>query len=328
MAALAVALSLWLARGGPAPSVHKRFVLQLSWRAQPEVGGYVEAGARGYYQACGLDVELRQGGAGIDPAQLLVAGAVDAALLPQADGIIHMNAAGFPARALFAAMQHSAMALDVHADSPIRAIPDMVGHPIMLSASSRASWWPFLKRRFGFADAQLRNFTGQFAPFVADPDAVTQDMISNGPYQLETKSHLQVRTFSLAPWGYDPYGAILTVSQQTITRDPAAMRCLVSASQRGWQSYLADPGHAYGAIHAMSPEYTDGASRYAYKVLMENHIFSTPETDRQGLGIMSAARWRAHYALLRDLGVAPAGLDPDSLFTNAFLPGAAPAPHS
>jgi NitT/TauT family transport system substrate-binding protein len=322
MFGMALGLSVWLAAGQAGVQDHDRVSLQLSWRAQAESGGFVEAAARGFYKDCGLNLELRQGGAGYDPNQLLVSGAVDAAIIPGADGIFHMNAAGFPARAVYASMQHSPMVLDVHEDSDIKSLADMAGHPIMISASSRSSWWPYFKRRFGLTDGQLRTFSGQFALFLADPRAVTQDMISNGPYLMWTKSHTKVRSFNISQTGYDPYGGLLVVSQSLIDKRPAVVRCLVEGSQRGWRAFLNQPDHAFAAVEKMSPEVSDGLNRFAFKTLADNTIFTSADTRRLGLGAMSDARWQAHYALLRDTGVVRAGMDPSKVFTNAFLPPA------
>ena len=53
----------------------EKFTFQTSWKAQAEHGGYYQAIGKGYYAACGLDLTIRQGGPGIDPAQLLAGGA-------------------------------------------------------------------------------------------------------------------------------------------------------------------------------------------------------------------------------------------------------------
>ena len=55
----------------------ERVSFLMSWKPQAEQGGYYQALAKGYYTDCGVDMVIRQGGPGIDTAQLLVGNAVD-----------------------------------------------------------------------------------------------------------------------------------------------------------------------------------------------------------------------------------------------------------
>src|SRR5580698_2892960 len=88
-----------------------------SWRAQAEHGGYYQALAKGFYKDCGVDLTLRQGGPGLDGKQLLVAGAVDIMSASFNDTAIQVNAAGFPAKAVFAMFQKNPQILMSHAGS-------------------------------------------------------------------------------------------------------------------------------------------------------------------------------------------------------------------
>ena len=318
MALLALVLTLWRF-GGTGPATARPLIFQLSWRAQVESGGFVQAAVKGFYRDCGLNVELRQGGAGVDPAQLLVGGAVDAVLVPQSDGILQMNKAGFPARAVFASMQHTPASIIVHDDSPIRTVADMRGKPVMISASSRAGWWPFFRMRYGFTDDQIRPFSGQRTPFIADPDAIAQDVISNGPYVIWQQSKVKVRSFMLTDLGYDPYGGVLTVSQSLIDERPQVVRCLVQGSQRGWADFMRHPAAGFAEILRMSPEMNQGLLDYGLGVMRERQIVETPDTARLGIGVMTEQRWRDHAALLVASGVLPKGFDPGPALDTQFL---------
>jgi NitT/TauT family transport system substrate-binding protein len=321
MALLALFLAVWrfgLPSGGPSS---KPVIFQLSWRAQVESGGFVVAANKGYFRDCGLDVQLRQGGAGLDPAQLLVGRAVDAVLMPQSDGVLQMNRSGFPARAIFGSMQHTPASIIVHDSSPITNVAQMRGKPIMISASSRASWWNFLKLRYGFTDDQIRSFSGQRGPFINDPSAIAQDLISNGPYVIWQSAHIKVRSFLLTDLGYDPYGGVLTVSQALIDQRPEAVRCLIEGSRRGWADFVRDPRDGFAMIMKMSPEQTLGLLEYGYAQLRERHLIQTEETARLGLGVINPERWRSHARLLVESGVLPAGFDPMPAMAAGFQPG-------
>lgn len=58
-----------------------KIVLGTNWLAQAEHGGYYQAQAEGYYDAAGLDVTIKMGGPQVNTAQLLIAGALDFAMI-------------------------------------------------------------------------------------------------------------------------------------------------------------------------------------------------------------------------------------------------------
>lgn len=319
MAVLAAVLAFWRFGGSSRPAASKPLVLQLNWRAQSETGGFVQAVAKGFYRDCGLDVELRQGGPGIDPRQLLVSGAVEAALVPQNAGVIQMNVANFPARAVYATMQHTPASLIVHEDSPIRSVEHMRGKPISISASSRSGWWPFLRLRYGFTDDQIRAFSGQRSAFVANKDAIEQDVITNGPYVIWQQAKLKVRSFRLTDLGYDPYDSLVVVSQTLIDQHPERVRCLVQGSQRGWADFLRDPAPGFAAIRQMSPEVSQGLLEFGHQAILDSRLAVSPDTERLGLGAMTAERWHDHAQWLKRMDLAPEDFDESKVYDTAFL---------
>jgi NitT/TauT family transport system substrate-binding protein len=262
---------------------------------------------------------IRQGGAGIDTTQLLTGGAVDAALVSQNDGVMRMNAAGFPARGVFAGFQRSPSSLDVHPDSGIKEMSDMRGHPIMLSAGNRNTSWPFLKQKYGFTDEQLRTFTGQFAPFLTDKTVVVQDLITNGPFVIKRDAGIEVKVFLLADFGYEPYSSLITVSQKMIDEAPQAVQCLVDGSRAGWLDYFKDPTLAFTEIKKIAPENSQELLEFAFDAMKKNHVVETDETARLGIGAMTDERWKQHFDLLVANKLFPADFDFRSSYTLQFL---------
>ena len=70
---LALALSLM---AGSAMAAEK-VVLQLKWVAQAQFAGYFVAKDKGFYEAEGLDVEIKPGGPDIAPEQVIAGGGAD-----------------------------------------------------------------------------------------------------------------------------------------------------------------------------------------------------------------------------------------------------------
>ena len=219
----------------------KSMSLLLSWKPQVDFGGFYNAVAKGYYNECGLDVKILPGGPGIDTAQMLVGGAVDAVISAHIDAVLHMNAAGFPARAVTAAFQRFHTILMTHPGNGIEKLEDMGGKPISISQGNRATWWAFLRTKYGFSDSQIRSYNGQLVTWLADKSAITQGVITTEPFFVEKMTGEKPTVFLLADYGYHTYSIITVVSQKTIDERPKAVQCLVQGSNKGWQDFERDP---------------------------------------------------------------------------------------
>jgi NitT/TauT family transport system substrate-binding protein len=314
-----IMLAFWRFGGGTAHT-SDQLVLQLSWRAQAEAGGFFEAVEKGYYRDCGVNLVIRQGGNGIASDQLLPTGAVDLAMIATSDGVLRMNQAGFKARAIFASLQHSPLGIDVHAESGITSPWEMRKSAMYIASSSRNTWWQFLKVRYGLSDEQLRAYSGQHAPFITDPHAVMQNAVTNGGYVLGKEAGVKVRSFLLSDLGYDQYGGVMTAPQTLIDARPDAVRCLATASRRGWNDYLKDPKIGFAAIARMAPENTPDLMAYSYAVMRERHLVENADTQAAGVGAMTEARWRRIFEVGVEAKLFPATLDYHQGYTSAYQP--------
>jgi NitT/TauT family transport system substrate-binding protein len=297
----------------------ERISFLMSWKAQAEQGGYYQALAKGYYAECGLDVVIRQGGPGIDTSQLLAGGAVEFALAPHIDAVLHMNIAGFPARAVMAAFQRSPQILMTHAGNGIERFEDMKDKPIMISAGSRATYWPILRQKYGWSDTQIRSYSGQMAAWFADKMAIQQGLITNEPFLVKRETGEFPKSFLLADYGYSTYGSVVTTSQEFIDKNPRATQCLVDASVRGWEDYLRDPALGFSVLKKEDPQNSDDLMGYTYKVMKESQLVVNEDTDKYGFGIMTDARWKAHHDMLAEAGLLKGDVDYRTAMTLRFL---------
>ncbi|MFV0245702.1 MAG: ABC transporter substrate-binding protein [Qingshengfaniella sp.] len=294
--------------------------LQMTWKAQAEHGGFHQAVARGFYEACGVDMIVRDGGPGMDTAQLLSTGAVQAAAVSQADGVMAMVAAGFPAQAVMTTFQKIPQILMYHDGQGIAGPEDLAGRPILMSQSNRVTIWPFLKAKYGLSDADLRAYNGQIALWMTTPEAVQQGFVSSEPYAYEQDTGQPAQYFLIADMGYPSYGGLIAVADQTIADQPGAVRCLVEGSIRGWQDFLVDPAPAKAIIAARNPSQSEGQMDFAIAKMLEEHLLY--ETDPSDLGMMTAARWGEHAQMLKEQGLLAPDFDESTAYTLEFLPPA------
>jgi NitT/TauT family transport system substrate-binding protein len=313
----AAVLTLACALAAPAGAATKLSFLT-SWKAQAEHGGYYMAVANGYYTKCGDDVTIRQGGPAMDAKQLFAAGAVDLMMAPYTDDALTLVSVGAKSRAVAAFFQKSPQILMTHAGNGINKMEDMLGKPIMISAGLRATVWPWLKATYGFTDAQMRNYTGQLAPWLVDPQAIQQGIITNEP-NLARKAGQDPKSFLLADLGYGSYSSMVVASQALIDRNPAAVQCFVDASIDGWKAFFKDPAPAVKLIKADNPDNSDDTINYAIETMKSAHLVEDAATDKLGIGAMSDARWQSHFEMLVAAGVLPKDMDYRNAYTLQFV---------
>ena len=99
--------------------------------------------------------------------------------------VLNLAAEQAPVKAVAAFMQKDPQVLIAHPDAGIRSIADMKGHPILLADASITAFWVWLKAKYGFTDDQVRKYTFNNAPFLADKRIVQQGYLTSEPYTLE-----------------------------------------------------------------------------------------------------------------------------------------------
>jgi NitT/TauT family transport system substrate-binding protein len=314
LAALVAACS----REQPAPSDKAgKTVIRFAtdWRAQAEHGGYYQAIATGEYDKRGLDVRLIQGGPGVNVPQLLAAGAAEVGMGSNSFIVMNLAAEKAPVKAVAASFQKDPQVLLAHPDAGIETIADMKGHPILLSDASITAFWVWLKAKYGFTDDQVRKYTFNPAPFLADKRAVQQGYVTSEPYVLETEAGLTPKVFLLADAGYPGYAAMIMARDLVIAQRPEAVRAFVEGSAAGWKAYLdGDPRPADALIRKDNPEMRQDVLDQARAKLKSYGI-----VDTQGLGTMTDARWKEFFDMASGAGVYPPTLDYHRAYTLQFL---------
>ncbi|MFX6202087.1 ABC transporter substrate-binding protein, partial [Acinetobacter baumannii] len=74
--------------------------------------------------------------------------------------------------------------------------------------SGQSSWWPWLKSKYGYTDAQSKAYTFNLQPFFADPNLAQQAYPSSELFQAD-KAGVKSKFFLFASDGYPPYGTTI-----------------------------------------------------------------------------------------------------------------------
>ena len=152
----------------PAEGTPTKIRFATDWRAQAEQGGFYQAVATGEYAKRGLDVQIVQGGPGVNVPQLLASGAVEAGMGSNSFIVMNLAKENIPVKAVAAMMQKDPQVLIAHPDQGLEKFADLKGRPILLSDASVSAFWVWLKSKYGFTDDQVRKYTVNAAPFLSD----------------------------------------------------------------------------------------------------------------------------------------------------------------
>jgi NitT/TauT family transport system substrate-binding protein len=290
--------------GRPAGGAQKTLIrFATDWRAEAEHGGFYEALATGEYARRGLDVHIIQGGATVNVPQLVASGAVE--LGDGSNSFIVMNLANehAPVKAVAAFMQKDPQVLLAHPDAGINSLGDMKGHPILISDASRTAFWPWLRAKYGFSDAQVRSYNGDSREFIHNPQAVQEGYLTSEPYTIQKTAGFAPKVFLLADQGYPSYAAMVLAPYSLIAKNPAAVRAFVEASAIGWKNYLhGDPRPADAMILKDNPEMTEDLLAQAREKMRRYALVDGGDAASLGVGAMTDQHWADFFKIASDKG--------------------------
>jgi len=309
-----------LARRARAQSLDK-LSFHTDWRAQAEHGGYYQAIAAGLYRKAGIEVELRPGGPSLNIGQMLLAGRVDMIMSNSFEAFTYVREKA-PFFTIASIFQKDPQVLIAHPGSGFDSFEKMKGRPLLISNGSRSTFWPFLRKKYGLSDAQLKPYNFNMAPFLADPRAIQQGFVTSEAYSIEKELGRKPETLLIADAGFSAYQTTIAISRRLANDRKELIQRFVDATLEGWSQYLKGgpaTAAANAAIKRDNPEQTDDRIEHAVMELNARGIVRSGDALTGGIGAMSAARWQSFYESMVDVGVLPAGLDPAQAYTLDFV---------
>jgi NitT/TauT family transport system substrate-binding protein len=317
---LAGPLLLPLARRARAQTLD-RLSFNTDWRAQAEHGGYYQAIAAGIYKAHGIELDLRPGGPSLNIGQMLLAGRVDMIMSNSFEQFTYVREQA-PFFTIASIFQKDPQVMIAHPGTGFDSFEKMRGHPLLISNGSRSTFWPYLRKKYGLSDAQLRPYNFNMAPFLADPQAIQQGFLTSEVYSIAKALGKEPEVLLIADAGFSAYQTTIAISKKLASEKKELVQRFVDATLEGWAQYLKG-GPATDAANALikkdNPEQTDDRIHYAVKKLNAKGIVRSGDALTGGIGAMSDGRWQAFYESMVDVDVLPKGLDVRQAYTLEFV---------
>ncbi|HTP47581.1 MAG TPA: ABC transporter substrate-binding protein [Casimicrobiaceae bacterium] len=287
-----------------------KLVFATNWYAEAEHGGFYQALAEGIYAKHGLDVAIRMGGPQLNVYQLLLAGQADLAM---GYDIATLNAIerGLPLVTIAATFQRDPAVLIAHPG--VADIVELRTRTLLIGQASETTFWPWLKAKYGFSDAQKRPYSFSVQQFLADPNVAQQGYATSEPYSIE-KGGVTPKVFLLADYGYPPYAETIVATSKTLQEKPDVLRRFVEATALGWKSYLANPKPGNALIKKVNPQIEDDLLAFSVAKMKEFGLVTGGDAATQGILTMSDARWKDTFQFMAQAGL----INPDTDYRKAY----------
>lgn len=291
-----------------------------NWVAQAEHGGFYQAVADGTYRRYGLDVTIVPGGPNVNNRILLPVGKIDFFMSANSLQSFDAVAQNVPTIAVAAIFQKDPQVLLAHPGRGIERFEDLKKLTLFVSREGVVSYYQWMKRDFGFTDAQVKPYTFNPQPFLADRNSATQGYITSEPYAVEQAGKFKPKMFLLADQGFSSYSTLIETRRDLVEKKPDLVQRFVDASVVGWYNYLYGDNRAANAlIRRDNPEMSEAAINYSIARMKEFGIVDSGDALKHGIGAMSDARVRDFFDKMVRAGVVKADLDYRRAYTLQFV---------
>lgn len=292
----------------------------LDWVAEPEYGGYYQALATGIYKKYGLDVRIVEGGPEVNNAERLVGGRLTFDITSNSFLALNFVQEGIPFVAVAAGFQKDPDILMAHAGVGDDSFADLKGKPIAVSSGTRASWWLYLKAKYGYSDSQLKAYGFSLTPFLTNPHAIQEAYVTSEPYLVHQQTGKWPVVLMLPDAGFNGYASLIATSEKLVKTNPGLVQRFVDASIQGWYSFLyGDPSPAFAAILKANPDMTPGLLHYGYEQLKQRGIVDSGDAKTLGIGAMTNARWKSFFDQMAATGLYDKNMNYKAAYTLQFV---------
>lgn len=289
-----------------------------NWVAQAEHGGFYQAVVDGTYAKYGLDVTILPGGPQANNRLLLPVGKIDfymgANMLQAFSSVVE----GIPTVIVAAMFQKDPQVLIAHPD--VATFEDLKTRTLFISKEGLASYYQWLVADYGFSESQVKPYTFNAAPFLADKNSAMQGYITSEPYAVEKQGGFKPKLFLLADEGFDTYATTIETRTQLVQQNPDLVQRFVDASIIGWYNYLyGDNTAANALIKKDNPEMTDEMIAFSIEKMKEYGIVDSGDTKMLGVGAMTDAKVRSFYDKMVGAKVVAPDIDYKKSYTLQFV---------
>ena len=291
-----------------------------NWVAQAEHGGFYQALIDGTYRKHGLDVTIVPGGPNVNHRLQLIAGRIEFYMSANTLQVFDAVAQNIPTLVVAAIFQKDPQVLLAHPDQGIEKFEDLKKLTLLISKEGVASYFQWMAHDFGFREQQVKPYTFNPQPFLADKRTAMQGYVTSEPYAIETQGGFKPKIFLLANEGWGSYSTLIETRRDLVANKPDLVQRFVDASAIGWANYLyGDNSAANARLKRDNPEMTDARIAYSIARMKEYGIVDSGDTLKGGIGAMTDARMKGFFDKMAASGVVKGAIDYKKAYSLQFV---------
>ncbi len=290
-----------------------------NWVAEGEHGGFFQAVADGTYKSYGLDVTIVPGGPNINNRILLASGKLDFFMSANTLQSFDAVANNVPVVAVAAIFQKDPQVFLAHPEANVSKLEDLKSLTLFVSKEGIASYFQWLKSEYGFNEANVKPYTFNAQPFIADIKSAMQGYVTSEPFTVEKQAGFKPTVILLADYGLDSYSTLIETRRDLAENKADLVQRFVDASIIGWYNYLyGDNRPGNEMIKKLNPEMTDDLLAASVAKMKEYGIVDSGDARKDGIGAMSDARMASFFDKMVHAGVVRRELDFKKSYTLRF----------
>ncbi len=317
----AVAFAFAIAGGLSSPAFAlDKVTFGTNWLADAEHGGYYQALVDGTYAKYGLDVTILQGGPQSNGGMLLVAGKIEFYMGGDMIGDFLSVEQGIPTVAVAADFQKNPQIFMSHPGVGLDKWTDLPKATAFVSNGALNTFYAWMRLSFGFKDENVKPYTFNSAPFIADKNSIQQGYLTSEPFEVERQGGFKPNIFLLSDYGYSTYSTLIETRREIVEKNPGLVQRFVDASAIGWYHYLyGDNKKANELIKKENPELTDEQIAFSIAKMKEYGVVDSGDTVKLGIGAMTDERVKDFFDKMVKVGIVKADTDYKKAYTLQFV---------
>lgn len=304
--------------GAKAPPETKRLTFMAGYKPQanlPFVAAYV-AQENGYFREQDLEVDIRHAGQG-EHLKLLLAGDVQVTTADSEDVLTRRSDPGVPIKAIALFGQKGQQAFLTLDKSGIQSPRDWEGKKFGYKLTQPASYLALVKAS-GANRSKIQEVRVGYDPRVLTEGQVDVLAVfkSNEPDIVESLG-FKTRLFDPADYGVSTMGLTYIASDDYIKKDPDALRRFLKATMKGLDFAAKNEDQTLDIIMKYAPKESREHQRFMLRAELKDARNAL--TQKNGLGWMADAQWKALYDQLIEYSSLPKPFDYRTAYDDRFL---------
>jgi ABC-type nitrate/sulfonate/bicarbonate transport system substrate-binding protein len=326
----------WVAPSPAAAQVPQAEVrTQLGWLRNGEFAPVMVAEAKGFFAEEGIRHRIMDGGPGKNPVPIVGAGQATFGITAGGNNVFQARLAKDPVDVvavgtLLQKGPYSYITLG-NATDPDPKPKDLEGKTLGMQSDGDI-FFKALAKKHGVDPAKVKVEVVQAnaEPLLIGRVDFFTGWVTNQPYLIEQEiakpdaaPRLKGKTWKAmryADYGITSYSDVVFATGKTVRENPDLVRRYLRALARGMQYILDHPEETVQMV-ASFPDQVEKADKLAWRWKIQNALFTSEDTKKNGLLWMNPKVWDEMMAFYKEYDQIPRVVPADEMMTNGFNPG-------